>query len=142
MDTFDYAQFANQIGGFYQQVAQAMGDYLQNNITTLAADAGQLRIFCDEQSRIISYANTFYALSDKIAFVGAGELYRSVVSATASLNTDIRHIEQVDKWINFSAGVINLGSAIVSRNGGGIVSSVQAIRDALGTKPPDAGAAS
>ena len=142
MDTFDYAQFANQIGGFYQQVAHAMGDYLQNNITTLAADPGQLRTFCDEQSRIISYANTFYALSDKIAFAEASELYRSVLSATAALNTDIRHIEQVDKWINFSAGVINLASAIVSKNGGGITSSVQSIRDALGSKPPGTAVAS
>lgn len=142
MDTFDYAGFANAMGGFYQQIAHAMGDYLQNNITTLAASPGQFRVFCDEQARIISYANTFYSLSDQIAFAGADALYKSVTTATAGMNTDIRKIESADKWINFSAGIISLGTAIVSRNGGGILSSIQVIKDALTTKPPGVAMAS
>lgn len=135
MDTFDYARFANTIGGLYQQIAHQMGDYLQENITSIAADPGRLTVFCDEQSRIISYANTFYTLSDRIAFEGADVYYKSVIAATASLNQDIRKIEEVDKWIKFSAAVITLGTAIISANGSGIVSSILAIKNTFTSKP-------
>ncbi len=138
MSEFDYAQFAHSMGDFYQQVGRRMGDYLQNNITAMAADPGRLRVFYDEQSRINSYANTFYALSDQIAFAGADIYFKSVTDATASLNAAIQKIDGIDKWINFSAAVITLGTSIVSKNGTGILSSVQTIRNTFAPKPPGA----
>lgn len=136
MDNFNYAGFANSIGNFYQLVYQEMGDFLQDNITTLAANEEQLNDFTDKQSSIKAYANTFFQLSDSIAFAGAAESFKKITAATATLNDDIRKIEKVDKWINFSAGIINLGLAITSKNNSGIISSLQSIKTAITSKLP------
>jgi len=129
MDNFDYAGFANSIGNFYQLVSQEMGDFLQNNITELDATPGKLKDFTDKQSTIEMYANKFFHLSDKIAFDGAAASFKKVSAATATLNKDIHKIEKVDKWINFSAGIIALATAITSKNNAGILSSLKSIKD-------------
>src|SRR5689334_4139687 len=100
MDNFNYAAFANSMGNFYQLIYQEMSDFLQDNITTLAANEVQLNDFTDKQSAIKAYANSFFQLSDKIAFDGAADSFKKVTDATADLNTGIRKIEKVDKWIN------------------------------------------
>jgi hypothetical protein len=136
MADFNFAAFANSIGNFYQLIDQEMGNFLQNNITELDAIPRQLDDFTDKQSTIQAYANTFFHLSDKIAFDGAAESFKKISETTASLNDDIRKIEKVDKWINFSAGVISLGLAIITKNNSGIISSLQSIKNAITSKPP------
>jgi len=128
MSSLDDAQFANSIGSFYQQIGQQMGNYLQSNIGTLSKTPGQLTIFCDDQSRIISYANTFYSLSDQIAFDNSDVYFAAVTAATAGMNANIKTIDKIDKWINFSAAIITLATAIVSKNGSNILSSIETIK--------------
>jgi hypothetical protein len=126
----DYAQKAIDIGNLYQGIAQEMGNYLQANIATLVRDPVNLKIFTDDQTRILSYANTFYSLGDRIAFANDEQYFQRLDAATNAINANIRTIKALDKWIGFAGSVISLGASIATGNGAGILSSVEGI---LGT---------
>jgi len=136
MDNLDFAVFTNAIGKFFVQVLESMTDYLENNYDSVSSDPNQYKTFCDQREAINDLANELFELSDQSAFAAAKELYISVKQATDNMNDDIKQIAKVDKWINFSAGIISLGLAITSKNNPGIVSSLQSIRDAITSKPP------
>jgi hypothetical protein len=128
MDTIDNAEFANDLGHFFQTVAQETGDYLHSNIDTLSRD--RIDLLSDEQTRLITYANTFFSLSDAIAFDGSDPYFKAVSAATDQINQNLKTMKDVDKVINITAGIISMASAIVSRNGGGILSSLQGVLNA------------
>jgi hypothetical protein len=126
----EYAQEAISIGNLYQQIAQQMGTYLQANIVEMSKNPVFLSQFTDDQTRIISYSNTFYSLGNKIAFNNDQVYFQQVDLATKAINANIQTIQKTDKWINFCGAVISLGASIVTANGGGILTSVETI---LGT---------
>jgi hypothetical protein len=125
MDTIDNAEFANNLGHFFQTVAQQTGDFLHSNIDTLSRD--RIDLLSDEQTRLITYANTFFSLSDAVAFDGSDQYFKAVSAATDQINQNLKTMKDVDKVINITAGIISMASAIVSRNGGGILSSLQSV---------------
>ena len=129
MGTANDAIFANKLGHFYLTIAQGLGDFLHTHIGTLPQD--KVRILSDEQTRVISYANTFFSLSDKIAFEQSDIYFKGVSDAIGTVNDAIRKMEDINKVIIISSGVITLAAAIVTQNGSGIVSSLQTIGAAV-----------
>ncbi len=129
MDVVQAAQFANDIGRFYQTLAGQIGDYLHQNIGIISDS--QMSILSDDQTRTISYSNTFFALSDTIAFAGADDYFQKVKAATGQITASLEHIQKVDKIISISAGVIGLGAGIVSQNGGMITGALQSIEQSI-----------
>jgi hypothetical protein len=128
MDTIDNAVFANNMGHFFQTIAQQAGDFLHSNIDSLTRD--RIDLLSDEQTRVITYANTFFSLSDAIAFDGSDPYFTAVSAATDKISQSLKEMKDVDKVINVTAGIISMAAAIVSRNGGGILSSLQTVLNA------------
>jgi hypothetical protein len=139
MTPLEYAQEAIAIGNLYQQIAQQMGDYLQANIVDMSKDPAFLSQFTDDQTRILSYSNTFYSLGDSIAFGNDQAYFQQVDQATQVINANIKTIQTTDKWINFAGAVISLGASIVTGNGGGIVTSVETILATFDVNLPGSG---
>jgi hypothetical protein len=129
MDTVQAAQFANDIGRFYQTLAGQVGDYLHQNIGTISTS--QQSILSDDQTRLITYSNTFFSLSDTIAFAGADDYFQKVTNSTAQITDALNHMQTVDKIITISAGVITLAAGIVSQNGSTIIGSLQSIAQCI-----------
>lgn len=126
-NSIDFAALAIALGKTYQQIAAQMGNYLQNNITNMVNDPAALTLFTDDQSRVLSYSNTFFLLGAKIAFQDAGPYIAAVQHATSAINENLDSINQTDKWIDLAAGVISLGVSVVSGNGSGMVSAAESI---------------
>jgi hypothetical protein len=129
MDQVAAAQFANFIGRFYQNLAMQVGDYLHQSIGNIPNE--QVSILSDDQTRLISYSNTFFALSDTIAFEGADVYFKSVQDATADINAALKHIEKVDKVISISAQAITLAGGIVSQNPAMIIAALSGLKGSL-----------
>lgn len=125
MGTANDAVFANKLGHFYLTFAQGLGDYLHTHIGSLPQD--RVRVLSDEQTRVITYANTFFSLSDKIAFEQSDIYFKGVSDSIDTINAAIKKMDDINKVIIISSGVITLAAAIVTQNGGGIVSSLQTI---------------
>jgi len=132
MTALDQAQFAYDTGRFYQTVARQIGDFLHDNIKELSDR--QLSILSDDQTRLISYSNTFFSLTEDITFDGAAPYFRSVTNATKQITDAIDHIQKVSDIISISAGVIGVAAGILSQNGPLIASSLAAV---LTTIMPD-----
>jgi hypothetical protein len=129
MDTVAAAQFANFVARFYQNLAVQVGDYLHNNIGIIPNE--KLSILSDDQTRLISYSNTFFALSDTIAFQGADVYFKSVQDATGEISDALKHIEKVDKVITIAANVLALAGGIVSKNTGMMTTALTALKGAI-----------
>ena len=129
MDQVAAAQFANFMGRSYQNMAVQLGDYLHQSIGNIPNE--QVSILSDDQTRLISYSNTFFALSDTIAFEGADVYFKNVQDATGAINDALKHIEKVDKVIRISAQVITLAGGIVSKNPGMIGGALSALKDEI-----------
>ena len=129
MTTQENAQFANSLGALYQGIAQQMGTFLHANIDTMTQ--AQINILGDDQGRVLSFSNTFLTLSDKIAFANSDACFAAITQATAGINTDIKKIDNINKWITVAAGVITMGAAIVSGNLGGVGTGLESVVTAL-----------
>jgi hypothetical protein len=125
MGTLEDAQFANQLGHLYQLVAQQIGDYLANNIDELTKE--EIDTINNYQTEIISYANTFYSLSDNIAFTGSDQYFNQINDASGQINDALNHLDNINKIINISAGIITLAAAVMTGNGPVIVTSIATI---------------
>lgn len=133
--SIDYAQEAIDLGNLFQQIAHQMGDYLQANINDMKNNPAALSKFTDDQTRILSYANTFYSLGDKIAFANDEQYFNQVDAATKAINANLQTIKDVDKWIGFAGAVISMAASIASGNGSGILSSAETILGTFNVKP-------
>lgn len=129
MDPVAAAQFANFIARFYQNLGRQVGDFIHDNIGNIAGD--RLAILLDDQSRLISYSNTFFALSDAIAFQGADVYFKKVQDATGDINDALKNMQKADKVITIAAGVITLAGGIVSKNGSMITTALTALKGAV-----------
>jgi hypothetical protein len=125
MGTLEDAQFANQLGHLYQSVAQQIGDYLTNNIDHLTKE--EIDTVNNYQTTIITYANTFYSLSDNIAFTGSDLYFNQINDATGQIKDALNHLDNINKIINISAGIISLAAAVMTGNGPLIVTSIVSI---------------
>jgi len=114
MDQVAAAQFANYMGRAYQTLAQQVGDKLHEQIGNIPNS--QLSILSQDQIRLLSYSNTFFALSDSIAFQGADVYFRKVQDATAAINDALKNIREISKVISISANFITLAGGLVSQN--------------------------
>ena len=129
MDQVAAAEFANLIGRFYQTLATQVGDTIHQNIGKIGDD--QVTVLMGDQARLISYAQTFYSLSDAIAFAGADVYFKKVQDATGSITEAMKHIDKVDKVIGISANVITLAGGIVSKNTSMITTALTALKGAI-----------
>jgi hypothetical protein len=129
MDALEAAQFASMLAGFYGGLAKQVDDYLGANIGKI--DPGQEQDLSDKLNLLLAYSNKFADLSDGIAFAGADDYFQKVKDATGQITDSLDHIGKVDKLINISAGLVGLGEGIVTKNGGGILSSLQAIAQSI-----------
>jgi hypothetical protein len=130
------AALAIELGKTFQLIAQQMGNYLQDNIIEMAKDPASLHTFTDDQSRVLSYSNTFFSLGARLAFQNADASIAAVQEATKAINANLNSIQKTDKWINFAGAVITLGAAIVTGNFGNIVGSAEAILATFNVKIP------
>jgi|SRR5882757_2570897 len=129
MSTPDDAIFANKLGHFYQAIAQQLGDFVHTHIGSLSNE--KIDALSNDQTTLITYANTFFSLSDKIAFEQSEIYFKGVSDSIDTINEAIKKMDDINKVIKITAGVITLAAAIVTQNGGGIVSSLQTVAGAI-----------
>jgi hypothetical protein len=143
MTPLEQTQFAYDTGRFYQTLAQQIGNYLHQNITTISPR--ELSILSDDQTRLITYSNTFLSLATTLSFDGSDVYFNSVSNATAQITEAINHIQSVNDIITITGSVIGLAGGIVSQNGGlisgslvSILKTIQSMKTA-GTNPVSGG---
>ena len=129
MDQVAAAQFANFMARFYQNMAAQVGDTLHQSIGVIPDS--QASILADDQMRLLSYSNTFFSLSDAIAFQGADEYFQSARDATGQIADALKHIDKIDKVISITANVIGLGGGIVSKNTSMMETALMALKDQI-----------
>jgi hypothetical protein len=129
MGNTEDAIFANTLGHFYQDLAQQIGDFLHTHISSLSGH--EIDLLSGDQDRLISYANTFFSLSDKIAFENSAVYFEGISNATDAVNKALKKIDDINKVINIAAGTITLAASILSMNGKGILSSCDSILAAV-----------
>jgi hypothetical protein len=129
MDPIAAAEFANLIGRFYQTLATQVGDYIHEKMGSITKD--EFSILSGDQTRLITYSNTFFALSDRIAFDGAEIYFQKVRDAMGQINEALKHIDKVDKVIEISAHVISLAGGIVSKNPAMIKAALSALKEEI-----------
>lgn len=125
MDPIKAAKFANMLGHFYQNIAKSLGDYLHGNISNMSkVDAD---VLADDITRITTYGNTFYSLSDAIAFSESDTYFQSIETATSKINAAVSTIDHINKAVKIAAAIITLGSAVVSKNGQSIAAALASL---------------
>ncbi|HEY2580325.1 MAG TPA: hypothetical protein VGI43_00875 [Mucilaginibacter sp.] len=135
MGTAADATFANQLGHFYESVGDQIANYINQHVDTLSqSDLGSLS---DSQTAISNYANQFFTLSDNIAFADSDGYFTQITAATGEITQALNTIAETNKIINIVAGVITLAEAVVTANGGGIVSSLSGLIGAIRTHVGD-----
>jgi hypothetical protein len=125
MTPLEEAQFAYDTGRFYQTIARQIGDFIHEHISDLSDR--ELSIISDDQTRLISYSNTFFSLTTDISFDGAAPYFLDVKNATTQITDALGHIQSVSDIIGISAAVIGVAAGILSQNGGLIASSLTAV---------------
>jgi len=128
MDPVAAAQFANFIARFYQNLGRQIGDFIHDHIGDIPND--RLSILSDDETRMISYSNTFFALSDTIAFKGADVYFKKVQDATGDIHDALKHMQKADTVITIAANLIALAGGIVSKNTGMITTALTALKGA------------
>ena len=123
--TADYASFASQLGEFYMDTADQLGDYLDKTIED-PNDPNSVKLG-DQIDRITIYANRLFELSDKIAFAALATNLQGVKDGTAKINQALKTIATIDKAIAIATAVIELATAIVTQNGSALGSAIQTI---------------
>ena len=125
MATSDYASFANQLGEFYMDTADELGDYLDVTIDD-PNDPKALQLG-DQIDKITIYANRLFELSDKIAFAALTTDLQGVKDGTANIKQALKKVANIDKAIAIAAAVIELATAIVTQNGASLGTAIQTI---------------
>jgi hypothetical protein len=123
--TDDYAVFANQLGEFYMDTADDLGDYLDATIDD-PNDPKAVKLG-DQIDQISMYANRLFELADKIAFSALTTDLQGVKDGTAKVNQALKTIANIDKAIAIATVVLELAAAIVTQNGAGLVTALQTI---------------
>ncbi len=121
----DYASFANQLGEFYMDTADRLGDYLDATIDD-PNDPKSLQLG-DQIDQITMYANRLFELADKIAFATLTADLQGVKDGTVKINEALKTIANIDKAIAIAAAVIELAAAIVTQNGSTLGMALQTI---------------
>jgi hypothetical protein len=123
--TADYASFANELGEFYMDTADQLGDYLDKTIKD-PNDPNSVQLG-DQIDQITIYANRLFELSDKIAFTDLATNLQGVKDGTAKIGQALKTIATINKAIAIAAAVIELATAIVTQNGSALGTAVQTI---------------
>jgi hypothetical protein len=123
--TADYAIFANELGEFYMDTADQLGDYLDKTIKD-PNDPNSIQL-ADQIDQITIYANRLFELSDKIAFTALATNLQGVKDGTAKIGQALKTIATINKAIAIAAAVIELATAIVTQNGSALGTAVQTI---------------
>jgi hypothetical protein len=123
--TADYASFANELGEFYMDTADQLGDYLDKTIKD-PNDPNAVQLG-DQIDQITIYANRLFELSDKIAFTALATNLQGVKDGTAKIGQALKTIATINKAIAIAAAVIELATAIVTQNGSALGTAVQTI---------------
>jgi hypothetical protein len=123
--TAEYASFANQLGEFYMDTADQLGDYLDKTIKD-PNDPNSIQLG-DQIDQITIYANRLFELSDKIAFSALATNLQGVKAGTAKIGQALKTIATINKAIAIAAAVIELATAIVTQNGSALGTAVQTI---------------
>jgi hypothetical protein len=121
----DYAQFANQLGEFYMDTADQLGDYLDVAIGD-PNDPGLLEL-SEQIDEITIYANRLFELADNIAFNALADDLEGVKDGLANVRQALKTMASIDQAIAIAAAVIELAAAIVTQNGASLGAALRSI---------------
>jgi hypothetical protein len=121
----DYAQLANQLGEFFVDTSEQLGDYLDATIDD-PNDPKAIKLG-EQIDELGIYANRLFDLAQNIAFADLAINLQGVKDGTTRINQAVKTIANIDKAIAIAAAVIELAAAIVTQNGSALGAAVQTI---------------
>jgi hypothetical protein len=121
----DYAQLANQLGEFFVDTSEQLGDYLDATIND-PNDPKAIQLG-EQIDQLGIYANRLFDLAENIAFAALSTNLQGVKDGTARIRQAVKTIANIDKAIAIAAAVIELATAIVTQNGSALGTAVQTI---------------
>ena len=123
--SLDMAQFALDIGSFYETMSGKIGDFLLEHSRDLSDH--DYAVLSDDQLSLISYSNSFLTLAIDITFEGATSYFIAVKNATTKISEAVDHIQSVNDIISITAGLVGIAAGILNENGPLIATSLAAI---------------
>ena len=121
----DYAQLANQLGEFFVDTSERLGDYLDATIDD-PNDPKALQL-AEQIDELGICANKLFELAENIAFAALVTDLQGVKDGTTRISQAVKTIANIDKAIAIAAAVIELATAIVTENGSALGAAVQTI---------------
>ena len=121
----DYAQLANQLGEFFVDTSEQLGDYLDATIDD-PNDPKALQL-AEQIDELGICANKLFELAENIAFAALVTDLQGVKDGTTRISQAVKTIANIDKAIAIAAAVIELATAIVTQNGSALGTAVETI---------------
>lgn len=125
MPTPDYALLATQLAEFFMDVADAIGDYIHENVGTLPED--KVTALEQQLDQMTTYANQFLELADRIAFAALATYLEGIQNAITKIKQDLNELANIDKAIAIVAAVLELAAAVLTQSGASLGAAVQTI---------------
>ena len=104
----------NELADYFLAMAQALGDYRQQNIDHLLGPNNQE--IKELQAAIRKYADDLYTLSASLVLDDVQESLAAIGEITNQIKSTYAELKDVQKAINIASSVINLGKAILEKN--------------------------
>lgn len=104
----------NELANYFLAIAQALGDYRQQNVDHLLGTKNQE--IKDLQAAIRKYADDLYTLSASLVLNDVQESLAAISDITNQIKSTYAALKDVQKAINIASSVINLAKAILEKN--------------------------
>jgi hypothetical protein len=104
----------NELANYFLAIAQALGDYRQQNINQLSGPKNQE--IKDLQAAILKHADDLYTLSASLVLDDVKGSLATIGDITNQIKNTYAALKDVQKAINIANSVINLVKAIIEKN--------------------------
>ena len=127
------SQQANELANNFSVIGQAVLDYMIQNYDNLSKL--QYQKFRDLHRAILNYSDDLYALSAIVIIDDIQTALLTIGNVTAEIKDTYKTLQNIQKAIDVSVSVVNLGAALFSKNPQAVADSISRLVATWKSKP-------
>ena len=121
----DYAALANLLGDFFENVAEQVGDKIDQGAGNLSP--AQLADLERKLDQLTNSATTCYEKAERIAFAGLATYIQGIQNAVTKIDKDLKTIADINKAVSITAAVLGIAVGVLTADGSLIGQSIETI---------------
>jgi hypothetical protein len=121
----DISDELTQLGEFFMDAAEQIGDFIHQGVGTLPDD--QLAALEQQLDQLTGYANRLIEEADQIAFADLANYLQGIQDATQKIQQDLKVIANINKAVAITAALLELGVGVLTQSGSSIGAALQTI---------------